>query len=54
MGIFESLLIDTFTVERRDRFPDGQGGWIISSLLGTMNNDYYNLGMRRFTLELAR
>lgn len=37
MGIFESLLIDTFTVERMDRFPDGQGGWIISyGAIGTV------------------
>lgn len=37
MGIFESLLISTFTVERRDRTWDGQGGWAISyEAIGTV------------------
>lgn len=29
MGVFESLLNNTFTVERRTRTSDGQGGWTI-------------------------
>jgi SPP1 family predicted phage head-tail adaptor len=29
MTVFESLLNNTFTVERRDRVSDGQGGWIV-------------------------
>ena len=32
--------------------PDGQGGWIVSSVLGAFENGFYNLGMRRFTLEV--
>lgn len=30
MSVFESLLNNTFTVERRARASDGQGGWTIS------------------------
>lgn len=30
MSTFASLLNNTFTVERRDRLPDGQGGWTIT------------------------
>jgi len=30
MTVFESLLISTFTVERRDRVSDGSGGWAIA------------------------
>lgn len=29
MSVFEGLLNNTFTVERRDRLADGQGGWTI-------------------------
>jgi hypothetical protein len=29
---------------------DGGGGWIVSSLLGALNNDYYRLAMRRFEI----
>lgn len=29
MSVFTSLLITTFTHERRRRTPDGQGGWVI-------------------------
>lgn len=29
MGVFESLLNNTFAVERRLRVSDGQGGWTI-------------------------
>jgi head-tail adaptor len=29
MSVFESLLNNTFAVERRRRSPDGQGGWAI-------------------------
>lgn len=29
MSVFESLLNNIFTVERRRRSPDGQGGWAI-------------------------
>ena len=29
MSVFTSLLNNTFTVERRVRVPDGQGGWSI-------------------------
>lgn len=29
MGVFDSLLNNTFTVERRLRASDGQGGWMI-------------------------
>ena len=37
MTIFESLLNNTFTVERIDRAPDGQGGWAISyEAIGTV------------------
>lgn len=37
MGIFESLLINTFTVDRRDRVWDGQGGWsIVYEAIGTV------------------
>ena len=37
MTVFESLLNNTFTVSRRTRVSDGQGGWIISYLeLGTV------------------
>jgi len=32
MGVFESLLNNTFTVSRRVRTSDGQGGWEISYL----------------------
>jgi len=31
---------------------DGRGGWIISSILGFAGNAYYNMGMRRFTLDV--
>ena len=30
MTVFESLLNNTFTVERRTRVGDGQGGWTIT------------------------
>lgn len=30
MTVFESLLNHDFTVSRRQRSPDGQGGWVIS------------------------
>ena len=30
MSVFESLLNNTFTVERRARVGDGQGGWTIT------------------------
>ncbi|MFO7740823.1 MAG: phage head closure protein [Anaerolineae bacterium] len=30
MTVFESLLNNTFTVERRLRVSDGQGGWVIA------------------------
>jgi len=30
MSVFESLLNNTFTVERRARTGDGQGGWTIT------------------------
>ena len=37
MSVFESLLNNTFIVERRVRASDGQGGWTISySASGTM------------------
>jgi head-tail adaptor len=36
MTVFESLLNNTFTVERRDRVSDGQGGWIIVYEAGTV------------------
>ena len=37
MSVFESLLNNTFTVERRARVGDGQGGWTISYIeVGTM------------------
>jgi len=37
MSVFESLLNNTFTVERRARTGDGQGGWTISySASGTV------------------
>ena len=37
MTVFESLLNNTFTVSRRMRVPDGQGGWPIAySELGTV------------------
>ena len=37
MTVFESLLNNTFTVARRDRAPDGQGGWAISyEAIGTV------------------
>ena len=29
MSVFESLLNNTFTISRRDRISDGQGGWAI-------------------------
>jgi len=29
MGVFEALLNNTFTISRRDRVSDGQGGWAI-------------------------
>ena len=29
MSVFESLLNNTFTVSRRERVSDGQGGWTI-------------------------
>lgn len=29
MSVFTSLLNNTFTVKRRDRLDDGQGGWTI-------------------------
>ena len=29
MGVFESLLNNTFSVSRRERVSDGQGGWTI-------------------------
>jgi SPP1 family predicted phage head-tail adaptor len=29
MTVFESLLNNTFTISRRDRLADGQGGWAI-------------------------
>ena len=29
MGVFDSLLNNTFAVSRRTRTPDGQGGWAI-------------------------
>jgi hypothetical protein len=34
--------------------PDGSGGWIVSSMLGAFNNDFYNLGMRRIFIESER
>lgn len=37
MIVFQSLLNNTFTVERRERTSDGQGGWEISyASLGTV------------------
>jgi len=37
MKVFQSLLNNTFTVERRDRISDGQGGWaIVLSELSTV------------------
>jgi len=37
MSVFESLLNNTFTVERRARVGDGQGGWTITYIaVGTM------------------
>lgn len=37
MTVFESLLNNTFTVERRRRSPDGQGGWSIDYVaIGTV------------------
>ena len=37
MGVFESLLNNTFTVYRQVRTSDGQGGWEISYLgMGTV------------------
>ena len=37
MGVFDSLLNNTFTVERRTRTADGQGGWEIGySTAGTV------------------
>lgn len=37
MGVFESLLNNTFTIERRDRVSDGQGGWmVVYDTIGTM------------------
>ena len=37
MSVFESLLNNTFTISRRVRTDDGQGGWEISYLeLGTV------------------
>ena len=30
MGVFESLLNNTFTTARRSRLSDGQGGWLIA------------------------
>ncbi len=29
MGVFESLLNNTFAVSRRERLSDGQGGWTV-------------------------
>lgn len=38
MGVFDSLLNNTFTVERRLRASDGQGGWSIAySEVGTLD-----------------
>jgi len=37
MGVFESLRNNTFTIERRDRVSDGQGGWmVIYDTIGTI------------------
>jgi len=37
MGVFESLLNNTFVISRRTRTFDGQGGWIMAYLpLGTI------------------
>jgi SPP1 family predicted phage head-tail adaptor len=33
MSTFESLLNNTFTLSRRRRTPDGQGGWSVSYVL---------------------
>ena len=30
---------------------DGRSGWIVSSLLGALQNDYYRFGMREITIE---
>ena len=30
MGVFESLLNNTFTISRRTRASDGQGGWVVA------------------------
>lgn len=36
MGVFEALLNNTFTIYRRDRIADGQGGWaVVYASLGT-------------------
>ena len=38
MKVFESLLNNTFTIERRDRVWDGQGGWaIVYGEIGTVD-----------------
>lgn len=44
MGVFESLLNNTLSVERRTRTDDGQGGWTIGySSVGTIEGRIWPL-----------